>query len=87
MNIYTAYMQDKPELPIDLNTLHRSEILVTGTEGRTAFDFQQAVRLLSFGRINVKPLISLVVGFDEIEKGINAAMGIETQRVLLGIDK
>ncbi len=87
VNIYTAYMQDKPELPIDLNTLHRSEILVTGTEGRTAFDFQQAVRLLSFGRINVKPLISLVVGFDEIEKGINAAMGIETQRVLLGIDK
>ena len=87
VNIYTAYMQEKPELPIDLNTLHRSEILVTGTEGRTQMDFQQAVRLLSFGRINVKPLISRVVGFDDIEDGIKSAMSIDTQRVLLGTDK
>ncbi len=86
-NIYTAYMQEKPELPIDLNTLHRSEILVTGTEGRTQMDFQQAVRLLSFGRINVKPLISRVVGFDDIEDGIKSAMSIDTQRVLLGTDE
>ena len=85
INIYTAYMQDKPVMPIDMNVLHRNEVLVTGTEGRTEFDFQQSVRLLSFGRIDVKPLISRVVGFDDIEDGINAAMSSETQRVLLGM--
>ena len=86
VNIYTAYMQEKPELPIDLNTLHRSEILVTGTEGRTEIDFQQSARLLSFGRINVKPLISKIVGFDDIEEGIVAASSPDTQRVLLGME-
>jgi len=84
INIYTAYMQDKPNMPIDMNTLHRNEVLVTGTEGRTEFDFQQAVRLLSFGRVKVKPLLSRVVGFEDIAEGINAAMSPDTQRVLLG---
>lgn len=87
VNIYTAYMQEKPELPIDLNTLHRSELLVTGTEGRTEVDFQQAVRLLSFHRIKVKPLISRIVGYGDIAEGIEAAMSPETQRILLGTDK
>lgn len=85
INIYTAYMQDKPEMPIDMNTLHRNEVLVTGTEGRTEFDFQQAVRLLAFGRVNVKPLISRIVGLNDIEDGITAASGTATQRVLLGL--
>lgn len=74
-------------MPVNMNVLHRNEILVTGTEGRTEIDFQQSVRLLSFGRINVKPLISRIVGFDEISDGIKAAMGPETQRVLLGTDR
>lgn len=87
INIYTAYLDETPALPIDLNTLHRSEILVTGTEGRTADDFQQAIRLINAGRINVKPLISKVVGYSDIEEGIESAMGAETQRVLLGTDE
>lgn len=84
VNIYTAYTGPSPTLPLDMNTLHRNEILVTGTEGRTEADFQQAVRLLTFGRIKVKPLISRIVGFEDLEEGILAAMGTETQRVLLG---
>ncbi|MBL7006529.1 MAG: alcohol dehydrogenase catalytic domain-containing protein [Spirochaetia bacterium] len=84
INIYTAYMQDKPVMPIDMNTLHRNEVLVTGTEGRTEIDFQQAVRLLSFGRVKVKPLISQVVSFENLAEGITAAMSSDTQRVLLG---
>ncbi|MDC7226597.1 MAG: alcohol dehydrogenase catalytic domain-containing protein [Spirochaetales bacterium] len=87
INIYTAYMQEKPHMPIDMNRLHRSEVLVTGTEGRTEFDFQQAVRLLDFGRVNVKPLITRIAGFSDIEDGIKAAMSTETQRVLLGTEK
>ena len=85
INIYTAYMNEVPSLPIDMNSLHRNEVLVTGTEGRTEFDFQQAVRLLSFGKINIKPLISRIVGFDELEDGMAAASGTDTQRVLLGL--
>ncbi len=82
VNIYTSY-RDKPDLPIDANSLHRSEHLITGSEGRTEHDFLQAVRLLIFGKVNVAPLISRLSTFDTIEEGIVAAMTSETYRVLL----
>jgi threonine dehydrogenase-like Zn-dependent dehydrogenase len=46
-------------------------------------DYQQSVRLLSFGKVDVKPLISRTVGLAEIEEGIRAAMSQETYRVLV----
>jgi L-iditol 2-dehydrogenase len=85
VNIYTAYA-GKTALPVDANVLHRSEYAITGTEGRTERDFHQAVRLLSFGMVDAKPLISRTVGFDGIEAGIRAALTHETFRVLLRHD-
>jgi L-iditol 2-dehydrogenase len=82
VNIYTSYI-DKPPIPIDANTLHRTEQLITGSEGRTEQDFLQAERLLSFGKVDVKPLISRTVGFAGLEAGIRAAMTRDTYRVLL----
>ena len=41
------------------------------------------MRLLSFGFIDVKSLVSKKIGFSEIEDGIRAAMTSETYRVLL----
>ena len=82
MNIYTAYAE-KPPLPIDANTLHRTELSITANEGRMEEDYQQSVRLLNFGKVDVKPLIHRTVGFAQIEEGIKAAMTQETYRVLL----
>ena len=82
VNIYTSY-GDKPEFPVDANTLHRNEYLITGSEGRTASDFLKAMRMLTFGSINVKTLISKTIGFSDIDEGINAAMTSGTYRVLL----
>jgi L-iditol 2-dehydrogenase len=82
VNIYTSYT-DKPSLPVDANTLHRTEQTITGSEGRTEQDFLQAVRLLSFGKVDVKPLISATVGYAKLESGILAAMTPKTYRVLL----
>jgi L-iditol 2-dehydrogenase len=85
VNIYTAYSA-KTAIPVDANVLHRSEYAVTGTEGRTERDFLQAVRLLSFALVDVKPLISRTVGFADLEAGIRAALTRETYRVLLRHD-
>ena len=45
------------------------------------------MRLLTFGKVDVKPLISMTVGFADIEHGIKAAMTQETYRVLLEHEK
>jgi L-iditol 2-dehydrogenase len=82
VSIYTSYGETFA-FPVDANTLHRNEYLVVGSEGRTEHDFHQAVRLLSFGIVDVKPLISRIVSYDEIEEGIESAMASTTYRVLL----
>jgi L-iditol 2-dehydrogenase len=85
INIYTSY-PDQPVLPIDANTLHRSEIHISGSEGRTEQDFHQSVRLLAIGRIRVRALISELVSLGEAERGIRLAMSQDTLRVLLDHD-
>ena len=82
VSIYTSY-GDTLRFPVDANTLHRNEYLVVGSEGRTERDFHQAIRLLSFGIVDVRPLISRVISFDEIEDGVRDAMACTTYRVLL----
>jgi len=82
INIYTSY-SEKVSLPTDANTVHKTEILVTGSEGRTEEDFLQAVRLLVFGKVKVSALISQRVPFSGLEAGIKAAMTARTYRVLL----
>ncbi|MEW5817359.1 MAG: alcohol dehydrogenase catalytic domain-containing protein [Spirochaetota bacterium] len=82
INIYTSY-HDKPAIPTDANTIHRTEQVVTGSEGRTEFDFFQAVRLIVFGKVDVKPLISAITTYAQIEAGMQAAMSKDTYRVLL----
>jgi L-iditol 2-dehydrogenase len=82
INIYTSYSEQLP-LPVDADTIHKQEILVTGSEGRTEEDFLQAVRLLGFGKVDVRSLISRKVAFPDLEEGIKAGMTSATYRVLL----
>jgi L-iditol 2-dehydrogenase len=82
INIYTAYDGDMT-VPIDANAIHRQEFLVTGTEGRLAEDFFQATRLLSFGKVDVKPLISARTSFSTIDEGFAEALSKRSFRVLL----
>jgi L-iditol 2-dehydrogenase len=82
INIYTAY-EDVMHIPLDLNTIHRNELLITGTEGRVQEDFFQAVRLLSFGKIDVTPLVSMRTSFSRLEEGFRAALSGKAYRVLL----
>jgi L-iditol 2-dehydrogenase len=82
INIYTSY-SDRPPLPVDANTVHREQTLITGSEGRTEHDFLQAVRLIGFHKLDVAPLISARFGFGRIGEGMQAAMSPATYRVLL----
>ena len=84
INIYTSY-NCKPALPIDANTVHKNEALITGSEGRTERDFLQAVRLLSFGKVRVAPLISERVGLGDVDRALHEAMSASTYRVLLDL--
>jgi L-iditol 2-dehydrogenase len=82
VNIYTAY-EEKMTIPLDANTIHRQEFLVTGTEGRLEEDFFQAIRLLSFGKVKVARLVSARTSFSTIAEGMQTALSRNAFRVLL----
>lgn len=82
LNVYTAY-EGSMSIPIDANALHRQELLITGTEGRLAEDFFQATRLLAFGKVDVRPLISATTSFATLAEGFEKALSKKAYRVLL----
>jgi 2-desacetyl-2-hydroxyethyl bacteriochlorophyllide A dehydrogenase len=82
VNIYTSYDEPAP-VPLDANEIHRRELLVTGTEGRLEEDFFQAVRLLAFGKVDVRPLISARTSFSRLAQGFEEAMSKRAFRVIL----
>jgi L-iditol 2-dehydrogenase len=85
INIYTSY-NDKPLLPLDMNSLHRLEALVTGSEGRSEEDFYRAVRLLSFGKIDTADLVSGIYPLEKVQEAVEAALSGSAYRVLLKLE-
>lgn len=85
INVFTSY-DDKPPFPIDMNTVHRREYQITGSEGRSEIDFNQAVRVLSNKTIGVAELISKIFPMDAIEEAMQAALEKTTYRVLVKVD-
>ena len=84
LNIYTSY-NDKPVLPMDMNTIHRNEYLVTGSEGRSEMDFYQATKALVTGKVQVGQLISKIYPLDEISMAVEAALSGDLYRVLVKV--
>lgn len=73
------------KLELDWNRIHYQEITLTGTEGKTPGDLQRAAALLSSGAIGVKPLISRVIGLEELPEELGKKPTGETQRVVVRI--
>ncbi|HOX33357.1 MAG TPA: alcohol dehydrogenase catalytic domain-containing protein [Spirochaetales bacterium] len=82
VNIFTSY-ESAMALPLDANEIHRRELTVTGTEGRLEEDFFQALRLLAFEKVDVRPLISARTSFSTIAAGFEEALSGRSYRVLL----
>jgi L-iditol 2-dehydrogenase len=84
VNVFTSY-DGKPQFPIDMNTVHRHEYQITGSEGRSEFDFTQAVRALSYKKIQIEDLISNIYPLSEIARALQEASQSDTYRVLVKV--
>jgi L-iditol 2-dehydrogenase len=86
MNIYTSY-DDDPPFPMGLNSLHRKELQLTGSEGRTELDFRTSVTLLEKQIIRVDDLISEIVPIDDTDRAVQRAIAPETYRILVSMEQ
>lgn len=73
-------------LNTDPNKIHYSELQVMGSESRTPLDFHIAVRAISRGIVDVKPMVSKVVPLDQVEQAMLETPSQNTMRVVLSLD-
>jgi L-iditol 2-dehydrogenase len=85
VNIFTSY-GDRPSLPVDMHTIHRNEFVITGSEGRSEFDFYTALRALAHRKVVVDDLVSRIYPMEQVQEAIEAALSGSTYRVLLHME-
>jgi threonine dehydrogenase-like Zn-dependent dehydrogenase len=81
--VYASIHPRGTKISIDPNPFHSNEIVLTGTVSQDKKDVLQTVRMISRGLVDLKPFISLVLPFERLEEGLQAAMRPDTYRVIV----
>jgi len=83
VHVYASIYPRGTKISIDPNPFHSKEIVLTGTMSQDKEDVLQTVRLISQGLVDLKPFISLVLPFERLEEGLQAALRPDTYRVIV----
>jgi L-iditol 2-dehydrogenase len=83
VHVYASIHPRGTMISIDPNPFHSKEITLTGTVSHDKEDVLRAVRMVSEGQVDLKPFISLVLPFEDLEEGLQAAMRPDTYRVIV----
>ncbi|RLC88317.1 MAG: Zn-dependent alcohol dehydrogenase [Chloroflexi bacterium] len=83
VHIYASIHPRGDKISIDPNTFHSKEIVLTGTMSQDKEDVLQTVRMISQGLVDLKPFISLILPFEKLEEGLQAALRSDTYRVVV----
>ena len=83
--LYSSFYPDKP-VAISPDMIHKKTLSIMGAANSGAKDFVVASRLISNGIIDVKPFISRVFPFDELDDALKLAAGGEQYRVVVKMD-
>ena len=83
VHVYASIHPRGTKISIDPNPFHSKEITLTGTMSQDKEDVLQTVRLISRELIDLKPFISLVLPFEKLEEGLQAALQPDTYRVVV----
>ncbi len=83
IHVYASIHPRGTKITIDPNPFHSKEIVLTGTMSQNREEVRQTVRMISQGAIDLKPFISLVLPFDRLEEGLQAALQPDTYRVIV----
>jgi len=83
--VYYGSYHPKGLIEVDPNMIHYSEKKITGSYSPNTKGFWMASRLLSYGLIDIKPLLSEVYPMSECQKAFEAALRPDTYRVMIDL--
>jgi L-iditol 2-dehydrogenase len=83
VNFFAGLPKDQPTVRIDANQVHYKEIRLTGTTACSTEDCRRSAALLSSGRIDLSPLVSLRFPLTEAGAAFQAAADRQALKVVL----
>ena len=84
--VYYGSYHPAGNIDVDPNRIHYSEKVITGSYSPNTKGFWMASRLLSYGLIDVKPLLSAVFDLKDCQAAFEAAARPDTYRVMISLD-
>jgi threonine dehydrogenase-like Zn-dependent dehydrogenase len=82
------YASTHPSYPLrlDWNRVHYAELVITGSAGKTAADFQDAAALLELGKVDLGAFVSRVIPLAELPAELGSTPAGDTRRVVVRHD-
>lgn len=81
--VFYAAAYPAAAIELDWNRIHYQEIVITGSAGKTEADFAEALRLITGGLVNVRPLISRRISLEELPAELAAESVRDLHRVVV----
>jgi L-iditol 2-dehydrogenase len=85
--LFAGLAAGESPLPLDTNTIHYKNLIVTGMTGGSPKDYQTALRLIEAHRIDVTQVISHILPVEEIGQAYEIASSGQGMKVVLTAGK
>ena len=83
LSVYARMFPRDATIALSPNLLHDKEIVLTGTISQSIEDFQQAAEMIGSGAIDMGPVISSTYPIESIQEAFEAAISMNTYRVVV----
>jgi len=80
--IYTS-LHPSGNVVFDANQMHYTEVVITGTEGRTKEDFRKATALISNASVDLKPLVTKHIRLGDLSEELSNVPSGNSQRTII----
>lgn len=80
--LYSSFHPKKP-IDLDVNAVHYSEMIITGSVNPSMRDFLTSAKLLSDGLVDPSALVSEIIPFPELDRAFERAIDPKTYRVIV----
>lgn len=79
----STYPHSEALMPMDINYIHQQQIILTGSRNYGPESFRIALKYIYDGTVQVKPLISHVLPFEQVQEGFDITVGRKGMKVVV----
>jgi threonine dehydrogenase-like Zn-dependent dehydrogenase len=81
--LFAGWPKGAGAVPLDTSPVHYKNLVVTGSTGGSAADYQAALELIASGRIDVSQIVSHIFSLQQLQEAYDVALSGKGMKVLL----